>query len=158
MNTLASVSNQVETVLGRNPIEAGENEAPAVLIATADADMRDSLAEILEGHRTNVEWVRGAEAAKRLFDRDKIAACLCGFSLEDGSYRDVVKHAKRQSAEVPVIIVSTPDCPNEYREYLAAMNTGAFDFLCYPYRKGEVERILGSALIPFHRMNLSRHF
>ncbi|HEV2305685.1 MAG TPA: hypothetical protein VGR93_09220 [Candidatus Acidoferrales bacterium] len=157
MSTLASVSNRVETVLGSNPIAAGENEAPTVLIVSAAAEVRDSLAEILEGHRTNIEWVRGAEAVKRLFDRGRVAACLCGFSVADGSYRDVVKHAKRQSA-VPVIIVSTPDCPNEYREYLAAMNTGAFDFLCYPYQKGEVERILGSALIPFHRLNLSRHF
>jgi DNA-binding NtrC family response regulator len=158
MSTLASVSNQAETVLGSNPIAVGENEAPTVLIVSADAEVRDSLAEILEGHRTNIDWVRGAEAAKRLFDRGRVAACLCGFSVEDGSYRDVVKHAKRQSAEVPVIIVSTPDCPNEYGEYLAAMNTGAFDFLCYPYQKGEVERILGSALTPFHRVNLSRHF
>src|SRR5579862_5360022 len=103
MSTLASVSNQVEAVLGSNPI-AGENEAPTVLIVSADAEVRDSLAEILEGHRANIEWVRGAEAAKRLFDRGRVAACLCGFSVEDGSYRDVVKNAKRQSAEVPVII------------------------------------------------------
>jgi hypothetical protein len=45
-----------------------------------------------------------------------------------------------------VIIVSAPTCPHEYRDYLAAMNIGAHDFLCHPYRKCDLERMLRLSL------------
>lgn len=124
---------------------------PKVVIATTDAKVHGILAGILQGHRVGFEWVKGVEAAKALFNRDGLAACLCGFGLEDGSYKDIVKLAKRQTPETPVVIVSTPSSANEYGEYLAAMNAGAFDFLCHPYQTREVERILRLAI------NSSRH-
>jgi hypothetical protein len=60
----------------------------------------------------------------------------------DGTYRDVVRLLKRQTVEIPAIVVCEPACPNEYREYLAALNVRAFDFICHPYRKTDLERIL----------------
>lgn len=127
------------------------DERLTVLIATVDQQVRDSLAEILHGGGVDVEWATGVEVAKRLLATGGISACLCGFRLEDGTYKDLVKHAKHQAHETPVIIISTPSCPNEYGEYLAAMNIGAFDFLCYPYQKREVERILHLAVASFCR-------
>jgi len=118
-------------------------EVPTVLVASVDPG---GLAELFEPYSLNAVWVKGLAAAKTWLASGKIDACLCSFSLEDGSYRDLVKQAKHESSQVPVIIVSTPGCANEYREYLAAMNTGAFDFLCYPYRRLELERILRSAI------------
>ena len=118
-------------------------EVPTVLVASVDPS---SLAELFESYSLNAVWVKGLAGAKTWLATGKVAACLCSFSLEDGSYRDLVKQAKHQSSEIPVILVSTPGGANEYREYLAAMNTGAFDFLCYPYRRLELERILRSAI------------
>ncbi len=75
-----------------------------------------------------------------------VAACLCGFALADGSYREVVKLSRRQAPGVTVVIVSTPAGSNEYDEYLSAMNAGAFDFLCHPYDRREVQGILRLAV------------
>ena len=48
--------------------------------------------------------------------------------------------------EVPAIIVCEPACPHEYRDCLAALNIRAFDFIYYPYRKTDLERILQATL------------
>jgi hypothetical protein len=45
-----------------------------------------------------------------------------------------------------MIIVCAPECPQEYRDDLAALNIRAFDFICYPYRRIDLERILDSAI------------
>jgi len=121
-------------------------DVPTVLVASVDPQISDGLAELFEPYSLNAVWVKGLADAKTWLATGKIAACLCSFLLEDGSFRDLVKQAKHQSSEIPVILVSTPDCANEYREYLAAMNTGAFDFLCHPYRRLELDRILRSAI------------
>lgn len=122
-----------------------------ILVATIDSKVRQDLAAALEGYDVGTQWARGFEEAKVLLSEGEIGACLCGFGLQDGSYKDLVRHAKRNIPEIPVIIVSTPSCSDEYREYLAAMNAGAFDFLCHPYQKREVERILRLAVASFRR-------
>jgi len=66
--------------------------------------------------------------------------------LIDGTYREVVRHLKRQPAEIPAIVVCAPSCPQEYRDYLAALNLRAFDFLCHPYRRMDLERILRATI------------
>lgn len=147
MNTIATVG--AESVLSRAlvaPRIPTPKTPSTVVIVTNDAKMRAALSEILGGHGIGIECVDGVRAANELFVGADVAACLCGFGLEDGTYKELVKLARRQSPEIPVIIVSTPSCSNEYNEYLAAMNAGAFDFLCYPYQTREVERILRLAL------------
>ncbi|HEV2618065.1 MAG TPA: response regulator [Candidatus Acidoferrales bacterium] len=120
--------------------------SPTILVATADRQMSDTLAQLLEPYPVNTVWVKGLSDAHTWLNTQNIDACLCGFRLEDGNCRDLVKQAKREVAEPPVIVVSTPDCADEYREYLAAINAGAFDFLSFPYRRLELERILRSAI------------
>ena len=147
MNSMAATST--ESILSLQYVPSrlrGDGETSTVLIASVDPEVRGALAAILDGHGLEIECVEGAEAAKRLFATNGVAACLCGFGLECGTYKDLVKSAKRHDPEIPVIIVSTPSCRNEYAEYLAAMNAGAFDFLCHPYQRREVERILRLAV------------
>jgi len=119
---------------------------PSVLIATTDPDIRNTMAELLQSYAINTLWASGMEEIKTALANQNVAACFCGFWLVDGTYRDVVRHLKRQNAEMPVIIVCAPTCPHEYRDYLAALNIRAFDFLCHPYRRMDLERILNSAI------------
>jgi DNA-binding NtrC family response regulator len=119
---------------------------PSVLIATTDPDIRRTMAELLQSYAVNALWASGMEEIKSALANQNVAACFCGFWLVDGTYRDVVRHLKRQNAEMPVIIVCAPTCPHEYRDYLAALNIRAFDFLCHPYRRMDLERILNSAI------------
>lgn len=48
--------------------------------------------------------------------------------------------------DIPAIIVSAPTCPQEFRDYLAAMNLGALDVLSYPYEQSDFERMLEFAI------------
>ncbi len=142
------------SVLTQRAIAQGlkfENSGPVALIATTDSRMQQMLGKAIEDCGVTVEFAIGFTGVRDAFAEIagrnvNVAACLCGFALADGSYRDVVKMLKRQTSEVPVIIVSTPAGSNEYDEYLSAMNAGAFDFLCYPYDRREVQRILRLAV------------
>lgn len=145
MNTVVASAQQLQ---GFNSLVdvALAPEAPTILVASSDSAVSESLARLLEPYPINTIWVKGLAHAKIWFVTEKIAACLCGFWLEDGTCREFVKQTKRESSEISVIIVSSPTCENEYREYLAAMNTGGLDFLCYPYRRLELERMLRRAM------------
>jgi DNA-binding NtrC family response regulator len=125
-----------------------ESSWPTILLATNDLEIRDHMASLLQHYLINTVWVSGLEETKRALSTQTVAACFCGFWLVDGTYRDVVRHLKRQPVELPVIIVCAPTCPDEYRDYLAVLNIRAFDFICYPYRKTDLERILQSAIRP----------
>jgi FixJ family two-component response regulator len=66
-------------------------------------------------------------------------------------YMEVIRHLRRERLDIPTIIVSAPAYPNKYRDYIAAINLGAIDFLCYPYQQSDFERILDSAIAAHSR-------
>ncbi len=145
MNTVLTATEQLHGLHSTVDFRLASEE-PTILVASGDPGISDNMAKLLEPYPINTVWVKGSVDARVWLATDQVTACLCGFWLEDGSCRDLVKQAKRQAPATPVIIVSTPACMNEYREYLAAMNAGAFDFFCYPYRRLELERILRRAI------------
>ena len=148
MNPAVALKERVEVIL-RNRADAGGERAaerPTILIATVDPEIRSGLTDLIQEFSLNTIWLKGVEAAKSTLANERIAACLCGFWLQDGTYRELIRHIRRERVEIPVIIVSAPACPHEYRDYLAAMNIGALDFLCHPYRKIDLERMLRSAM------------
>ena len=137
----------LESVVRKSSPDLERVEAwSTVLVATSDPAIRSGLSDLFSGFPVNAIWSAGVEAAKSKLAKERIAACFCGFWLQDGTYRELVRHIRRERAEIPVIIVSAPACPDEYRDYLAAMNIGALDFLCHPYRKSELERMLSMSL------------
>jgi DNA-binding NtrC family response regulator len=129
---------------------------PTVLIATIDPEIREALAELLEISAINAIWVSSVKDVKTLVAGKRIVACLCGFWLQDGTYREVIRHLRRERIDIPAIIVSPPACPPEYRDYLAALNLGALDFLCYPYQQSDFESMLESA-IAAHSGSIRQH-
>lgn len=144
MNSNVTLKERVDGILGKRRDLDVEHapEWPAVLVATVDPEIQRGLTELFLSFRINAIWSKSVETAKTLLAKEKITACLCGFWLEDGTYRELIRHIRRERVEIPVIIVSAPTCTHEYRDYLAAMNIGAYDFLCHPYRKCDLERIL----------------
>ena len=148
MNPAVALKQRVESILRKSSDMDVEHAPgrPNVLVATIDPEIRSGLAELLEAFSLNAIWLKGVETAKNTLSKESIAACLCGFWLQDGTYRELVRHVRRERVEIPVIIVSAPACPHEYRDYLAAMNIGALDFLCHPYRKSDLERMLRLAI------------
>jgi DNA-binding NtrC family response regulator len=118
----------------------------SIVLATTDAQILDGMGELFRGYRVNTIWARGIEEVRTALAEQDVLACFCGFWLVDGTYRDVVRLLKHQRADVPMVIVCSPGCPQEYRDYLAALNIRAFDFICHPYRNMDLERILESVV------------
>jgi DNA-binding NtrC family response regulator len=119
---------------------------PTVLIATIDPEIREGLAGLVETSAVNAIWVSGVKDVKTLVARRGIVACFCGFWLQDGTYREVVNYLRRERINIPAIIVSAPACPQEFKDYLGALNLGALDFLPHPYQQSDFERMLKSAV------------
>jgi len=119
---------------------------PTILVATVDTTISNSMHELLQLYPLKTIWAKGVDEVRAVLAKESVAACFCGFWLVDGTYRDVVRHLKHQPVEIPAIIVCEPNCPHEYRDYLAALNIRAFDFICHPYRKSDLERILRGAI------------
>jgi DNA-binding NtrC family response regulator len=148
MDKAAAVSKNPATVLPRESAAQFKQptEQPVVLVATTDPVISDSMHNLLQMFTLRTLWAKGVGEVRALLAKENFSACFCGFWLVDGTYRDVVRLLKRQPVEVPAIIVCEPACPNEYRDYLAALNIRAFDFICHPYRKTDLERILQATL------------
>jgi len=126
-------------------IELHKSKA-TVLLATSDPEMYGNMSDLLAPFSVRTVWSRGMQEVKHVLAREKVSVCFCGFWLLDGTYRDVVRHLRLRRAEIPAVIVCAPSCPHDYRDYLAALNISAFDFICHPYRKSDIERILNSAV------------
>ena len=127
-----------------------------MLIATIDPEIREALAQLLADGSINAIWVSSVKDVKALIAGERIVACLCGFWLQDGTYREVIRHLRRERADIPAIIVSAPACPQEFRDYLGAMNLGDLDFLAYPYQPFDFKKMLESAIASRSGPSLSR--
>ena len=127
-----------------------------ILLATVDPEIRANMSVLLKNYNVKAVSVTGLEELRLALARENVSACFCGFWLVDGTYRDVVRQLRRQPVEIPVIVVCAPGCSQEYRDYLAALNMRAFDYICYPYRKADLERILHSAISTQHASMRSR--
>jgi DNA-binding NtrC family response regulator len=147
MNPPITLIERFEVAVGKKIVSKPQksSERPTVLIATADPEMRKALEGLLEASCVNAIWVSGVKDVKTLAASERIVACLCGFWLQDGTYREVISHLRRERMGIPAIIVSPPSCPQEYGEYLAAMDLGALNFLSYPYQQSDFEKMLQSA-------------
>jgi DNA-binding NtrC family response regulator len=148
MDQVASVRKHPAIVLHREAAVQfqASSEQPIVLVATTDPVISDNMRALLQMYPLRTLWARGVGEARALLAKENVAACFCGFRLVDGTYRDVVRLLKQQPVEVPAIMLCESACPNEYQDYLAALNIRAFDFICHPYRRTDLERILQATL------------
>jgi DNA-binding NtrC family response regulator len=144
----AAVRNKLSSALHRHLDQPSQRAAdwPTVLVATVDPVISSSMRDLLQMYPLRSLWARGVGEVRALLSKENLAACFCGFCLIDGTCRDVVQLLKRRPVEIPAIIVCEPACPNEYRDYLASLHIRAFDFICHPYRKTDLERILQATL------------
>src|SRR5271169_1271669 len=113
-----------------------------VLIASAEPAVSGSLRDLLQVYPLKTIWAKSVSEVRAVVAKENVTACFCDFWLVDGTYRDVVRHLRRQPVEIPTVIVCEPACSHEYRDYLSALNIRAFDFMCHPYSKIDLERIL----------------
>jgi DNA-binding NtrC family response regulator len=113
-----------------------------ILVAAADIDARTGISELLQEYSIKTLCVRAAEEVRAALSKERFAACFSGFWLMDGTYRDVFRHLRRQALSAPMVLICGPTCPTEYKDYLVSLKIRAFDFICHPYRKSDLERVL----------------
>jgi DNA-binding NtrC family response regulator len=128
--------------------DAGVSASPAILVATVDPEIRSSLTALLEANPVKILPAKSVKEVRAVLAKENVSACFCGFWLVDGTYRDVMRHLKSRSGEIPAIIACPPKCPHESRDYLAALNIRGFDFICYPYTADDLERVLRAVISP----------
>jgi DNA-binding NtrC family response regulator len=121
---------------------AGASGSPAVLVATVDPEIRSSLMALLEASQSRIVWAKSVKEVRTALANENVSACICGFWLVDGTYRDVVRQLKSRPVEIPAIIACPPKCSNESKDYFAALHIRGFDFICYPYSAKDLERVL----------------
>jgi DNA-binding NtrC family response regulator len=120
-----------------------------VLIVSADPILQAAMSEILEECGLKGIPAIGLQELRSIPLRETVVACLCGFSLADGTIREVSNYLKNQSNVIPIIMVSAPAPIREYGDFLESLSVGAFDFICHPYRVDDIQLILWSAIQSF---------
>jgi len=116
---------------------------PKVLVLCEDAEVRIALKKSLR--RCSV---KGIYCKTPLALREAVAAHAGDAVVYAGEHpgsklRDLMEWPEIREAHVPVIAVSRF---GEMRDYLEAMEAGAFDYMARPLRREEVSRIVKNAV------------
>lgn len=126
--------------------------APSVFIVSADSALRDDVVDLLLGIPFTLVLASDPDELKIVRETENVVACLCGFELSDGRFRDVMSHMKEFTVEVPVIQVSSAGNPWGQTDFLDGLIAGAFDFICRPFQRSEVLKIVWSAVQAFDEL------
>lgn len=114
-----------------------------VLIACSDAEGRRVLSRALAECGLKAVLAPSVAGARSILARGNVAMVFCAAELDDGRFKDVLQAARQSGSAVPVIVASRSD---DTRQYLEAMQSGAFDYVATPCHRSEVERIVSNAL------------
>lgn len=119
---------------------------PTVLIAVSDPEVRETLTNMVQFHRLNIIWLESVADVKSATVNMRIDTCLCGFWFQDGTFREIAQHLRRERIDIPIVIVSGPASPIEWEGCLSVMNIGALDCICYPFQQSHFDAILESTI------------
>jgi len=109
---------------------------PHALILSSYLECRRLLPRILEDLRVDTFASATLAGAEEVLSQQRVALVFCDDRLTDGSYRDLLQTLRTWEKE-PYVVVTTRI--GEWKEYLEALDLGAFDMIQYPYRSTEVE-------------------
>jgi DNA-binding NtrC family response regulator len=144
MNPAVALEGALKGRLVRRPEMGPKQEPgwPTVLVATLDVEIRNGLTQLLPQFPVNTVWVKSVEDARSVLASSQVAACFCDIWLQGGTCRELIRYIRRISADTPVIIVSAPNCPTEYRDGLAVLNLEGLYFLNHPYGLSDLEFLI----------------
>ncbi len=148
MNPVAAPNGIVDGTIGRrlDVVRSQELGRPSILIATLDPETRNGLTQIVPQFPVNTVWVKSVEDARSVIATTQVGAVFCEIWLHGGTCRELIWFIRRKSLDLPIIVVSPPNCPVGYRDCLAAMNMKSLYFLSHPYRSSDLERFMELAI------------
>jgi DNA-binding NtrC family response regulator len=116
---------------------------PKLLVLCDDSEARASLEEALESCPVERVYCSSLLALRQAVAAHAGDAVIYAENRPGSRLRALLEWPEMRAGHLPVIAVSRF---GEMRDYLAAMEAGAFDYMALPYRPKEVERILEKAL------------
>ena len=117
-----------------------------VAVVTSDVAIQASMVELLRDCSLKPELASGIAELKSICAGMPPIACLCGFEMTDGSFRDAVEFLDAQPVQIPVIMVSPPSVGKTPECFVDSVKAGALATICYPYRLSDVQIMLWSAI------------
>ncbi|MGJ7493278.1 response regulator [Variovorax sp. ZT4R33] len=106
-----------------------------VLLIEDDLDLGPALQKSLKLEGISSVWRRRAEDAERTLAGEGFDCVLLDLSLPDGDGLDLLTRWRRQSAQVPIIIITAR---GTLPDRLAGLDSGADDFIVKPFALEEL--------------------
>jgi two-component system, NtrC family, nitrogen regulation response regulator NtrX len=114
-----------------------------VLIATADADVRRSLTDLLAENGLSPVLCSSLSEAQSILVREPICLVFCDYHLPDGNFRDVLYEVRRHAPSVPVVVSNRM---GGCHQFLSTLKSGAFDYIDCVWPRQELQQIVRQAL------------
>ena len=117
--------------------------SPAVLIVSSNALHREKAEEIIRRLELQPLCCTSLTDARARISEQNFQFVLCGDDLPDCNLRTAVRVLSSATGGAPVIVLSHLA---DWDAYLAALSSGAFDYIACPPDPAEAERICRLAL------------
>lgn len=116
---------------------------PCVLVVDDEADIRELLELSLLRMGLSVESAQSIGEAMTILQSKHIDLCLTDMRLPDGEGLELVRYISNDCADIPVAVITAHGTAENA---VAALKTGAFDYLTKPLSLGQLRTLVKSAL------------
>lgn len=123
-------------------------EQLAAVVISENPEWRQAVAEILQNCDLKVVFSSTVRESADIFSIRPVCLTICEETLSDGDFRDVLRQTEHSDGSLPVIVISRIA---DWDRYLEAMRQGAFDYIGFPCRSTEVERVVRNGLLEYHK-------
>jgi DNA-binding response OmpR family regulator len=124
--------------------KTGQGAHAGLLSISSYSEDHATLRRILEAQPWNLSAAVSYHEAIAYLAKNPVAAVMCECALEDGTWKDVLKHCST-CGEPPLLIV-TSRLADDYL-WAEVLNLGGYDVLAKPFRAAEVLHVLASAWV-----------
>ncbi len=133
--------NQNERIV--NPELSSKSSVPMILIVDDESDILELLELTLARMGMEVKRAMNISDAKHILALHHFDLCLTDMRLPDGEGLELVQHIVNSSADLPVAVITAHGTTENA---VAALKTGAFDYLAKPVSLQQLRSLVKSAL------------
>ncbi len=133
--------NQNERIA--NPELSSKSSVPMILIVDDESDILELLELTLARMGMEVMRAMNINDAKHMLALHHFDLCLTDMRLPDGEGLELVQHIVNSSADLPVAVITAHGTTENA---VAALKTGAFDYLAKPVSLQQLRSLVKSAL------------
>lgn len=133
--------NQNERIV--NPELSSKPSVPMILIVDDESDILELLELTLARMGMEVKRAMNINDAKHMLALHHFDLCLTDMRLPDGEGLELVQHIVNSSADLPVAVITAHGTTENA---VAALKTGAFDYLAKPVSLQQLRSLVKSAL------------